>query len=64
MSDIRWQKSSFSTETADCIEIARVAGVAHLRESDTPHVIATAGRVGLRALVRGVKRGALDLNLG
>ncbi|MGW1199121.1 DUF397 domain-containing protein [Streptomyces sp. NPDC002536] len=64
MSDIRWQKSSFSTETADCIEIARVAGVVHLRESDTPEVIVAAGRKKLRALVCGVKRGALDLNLG
>ncbi|MFF4736772.1 DUF397 domain-containing protein [Streptomyces sp. NPDC001262] len=64
MSDIQWQKSSFSTDGNDCIELAHAAGSVLLRESDAPHVIATAERVGLRALVHGVKRGALDLNLG
>lgn len=64
MSDIQWQKSSFSTDSTDCIELAPADGSVLLRESDAPHVIVAVGREKLRALVHGVKGGALDLNLG
>ncbi|KRV46870.1 hypothetical protein AQ490_08800 [Wenjunlia vitaminophila] len=60
MTQIVWQKSSFSAQGSNCIELGRPAdGIVMLRESAEPDtVIATsAARVG--ALVRAVKAGKL-----
>jgi hypothetical protein len=66
MSDICWQKSSFSEQSpeASCVELARPGGAALLlRESDDPGVIATASPARLRALLHAVKGGAFQ-NIG
>lgn len=52
MSEIRWQKSSFSTETAACIELANPEAAAILlRESDAPHTVIATSPAALRALL-------------
>ncbi|UGY92800.1 DUF397 domain-containing protein [Streptomyces gobiensis] len=60
MSEIRWQKSSYSTNQGDCVELALApegTEVILLREGDRPEEIITTSRENLRALVRGLKSG-------
>lgn len=59
MSDVQWQKSSFSTQQANCLELGRHDGVIGLRESDTPKVVVTTNRSALRALLLSVKSGQM-----
>ncbi len=62
MSDIHWQKSSYSTNGGDnsCVELARQAGSVLVREGDEPGVIAVASPARAAALLGAVKRGAFD----
>ncbi|WP_344117794.1 DUF397 domain-containing protein [Streptomyces blastmyceticus] len=60
MSETQWQKSSYSTDGNECIELARSAGVVLMRESDTPDLIVTTTPVKLRAFLLGAKNGEFD----
>ncbi|WP_030060828.1 MULTISPECIES: DUF397 domain-containing protein [Streptomyces] len=63
MSELRWQKSSFSgsNEGGNCVELAAGAeDVRHLRESDDPSVILTTSTSRLRAFVLGAQAGEFD----
>ncbi|MFD7453354.1 DUF397 domain-containing protein [Kitasatospora sp. NPDC059827] len=61
MAVLNWQKSSYSSESANCIYLAvAVGGTIKLRESDEPEVVITSRADGLRALLRGVKAGEFD----
>ncbi|KOG91970.1 DUF397 domain-containing protein [Streptomyces varsoviensis] len=55
MPELSWQKSSFSTDQANCVELATSPAGIHLRESDAPEAIVTAKRPALRAFVRAVR---------
>ncbi|MEU9110346.1 DUF397 domain-containing protein [Streptomyces sp. NPDC048483] len=63
MSQLKWQKSSFSEGHADtCVEVAAaLSGTRHLRESDAPAAVMATGVAALRDLVRSVKAGDLDV---
>lgn len=63
MSQLTWQKSSFSEAGADtCVEIAvGLAGRTHLRESDDPGTVLTTSPTALRTLVRSIKAGAVGV---
>jgi hypothetical protein len=57
----KWQKSSFSAEAANCLNVANGDnGTVALRESDDPDVIVTSTLAGLRSFIRGVKTGEFD----
>ncbi|MFH8746215.1 DUF397 domain-containing protein [Streptomyces rimosus] len=62
MSQLAWQKSSFSEGGADtCVEMALdPAGATHLRESAAPAATVIAGCAAVRCFVRVVKAGAFD----
>ncbi|MER7670893.1 DUF397 domain-containing protein [Kitasatospora sp. NPDC096128] len=61
MAVINWQKSSYSSESANCICLAAAPERAiKIRESDEPDVIITTTADGLRALLRGFKAGEFD----
>ncbi|WP_371479452.1 DUF397 domain-containing protein [Kitasatospora sp. NBC_00315] len=63
MSDLAWQKSSFSgaNDGSNCLELACGEGPErHLRESDAPDAIVTTSREKLRAFILGVKAGEFD----
>ncbi|MFD9686907.1 DUF397 domain-containing protein [Kitasatospora sp. NPDC059146] len=63
MSELRWQKSSFSgsNEGGSCVELAAGAeDVRHLRESDEPFSILTTSAAALRAFLLGAKAGEFD----
>ncbi|MGW3162741.1 DUF397 domain-containing protein [Streptomyces sp. NPDC001142] len=62
MAPLVWQKSSFSGEAANCVNVAAAPdGTLRLRESDDPDVIIVATRGGLSALLASIKAGG---NLG
>lgn len=58
MAPLVWQKSSFSGEAANCVNVAAAPdGTLRLRESDDPDVILAATRAGLSALLASIKKG-------
>ncbi|MBV6703341.1 DUF397 domain-containing protein [Kitasatospora aureofaciens] len=60
MEDLTWQKSSFSGDKADCVEIATDGDLIYLRESDDPSAIVTTTRAKLHAWIRDAKAGEFD----
>jgi hypothetical protein len=58
MSTYAWQKSSYSGEAANCVNVAAAPdGSLRLRESDDPDVIVTVSRPAMRALLAAIKAG-------
>ncbi|MEU7240746.1 DUF397 domain-containing protein [Streptomyces sparsogenes] len=58
---IHWRKSSFSGgDGPNCVELARRADTALIRESDDPRVVLTTTRPRLAAFIAGVKAGDFD----
>ncbi|MEV0494557.1 DUF397 domain-containing protein [Streptomyces atratus] len=56
MSEYNWQKSSYSTEGANCVNVAGAPdGTFRLRESDEPDVMLVTSGVGLSALLTSIK---------
>ncbi|MFE4516191.1 DUF397 domain-containing protein [Kitasatospora sp. NPDC056783] len=61
MAALSWQKSSYSSESINCVFVAAVSdGAVAIRESDEPDVVITTQPDKLRALLRGVKAGEFD----
>ncbi|MFJ2779771.1 MULTISPECIES: DUF397 domain-containing protein [unclassified Kitasatospora] len=61
MSALNWQKSSYSSESVNCICLAAAPdGAIKLRESDDPDTIITTTPDKLRAFLRGIKAGEFD----
>ncbi|MBD0675247.1 DUF397 domain-containing protein [Streptomyces sp. CBMA156] len=63
MSELHWQKSSFSGshEGSSCVELAAgAADVRHLRESDDPSVTISTSTAKLRAFLLSAKAGEFD----
>ncbi|MFE4977772.1 DUF397 domain-containing protein [Kitasatospora sp. NPDC056651] len=60
MRQLNWQKSSFSGEEANCVEIASADELVHIRESDDPTHVVTTTRPTLRAWIRAAKAGDFD----
>ncbi|MEU3461710.1 DUF397 domain-containing protein [Streptomyces sp. NPDC006733] len=63
MPQLGWQKSSFSTDQANCLELAisPADGTIRLRESDAPGVILTTTRTRLADLLARIKADAVSL---
>ncbi|MBT2382041.1 DUF397 domain-containing protein [Streptomyces sp. ISL-11] len=60
MAEATWQKSSFSTDGNECIELARSAGSLLIRESDLPDAALTTSAHVLRLPLSTGKAGGLD----
>ncbi|MFF4408667.1 DUF397 domain-containing protein [Streptomyces sp. NPDC001262] len=60
MSDTAWQKSSFSGDRDECVELGRHRGKVVVRESAEPSVVISVGAVHVRALIGGLKEGCFD----
>ncbi|MFJ8936860.1 DUF397 domain-containing protein [Streptomyces sp. NPDC102365] len=57
MTELRWQKSSFSSEASNCLELATTPeGELHLRESDDPATTLSVPPAGLRSLLATVRQ--------
>ncbi|WP_329064984.1 DUF397 domain-containing protein [Streptomyces sp. NBC_01429] len=59
-SEISWQKSSFSDQGGQCIEIAKREGVILMRESDDPNIFATVSSSKFSSFISGIKAGEFD----
>ncbi|MEU2789469.1 DUF397 domain-containing protein [Streptomyces sp. NPDC007100] len=56
MSPFGWQKSTYSSEGNNCLELAvGKGGMTLLRESDVPSIVVTVGSAALGGLVRVVQ---------
>lgn len=60
MPDLNWRKSSFSTDAANCVELAAVDNGIHMRESDEPGTVIRTTPAALGSFIRAVKTGRLD----
>ncbi|MEU4581273.1 DUF397 domain-containing protein [Kitasatospora aureofaciens] len=61
MSALDWQKSSYSSESVNCVYLAMAPDLSvKLRESDEPEVVISSSPDVLRALLLGVKAGEFD----
>ncbi|MFG2846176.1 DUF397 domain-containing protein [Kitasatospora sp. NPDC048296] len=60
MHQLNWQKSSFSNDQTNCVEIASSGELVYIRESDDPTTIVTTTRAKLNAWINGAKAGEFD----
>jgi hypothetical protein len=60
MTSSEWQKSSFSGNGNDCVEVRTTDGAVELRESDEAHLILRTTPTTLAALLHGIKAGEFD----
>ncbi|MGY1455225.1 DUF397 domain-containing protein [Streptomyces sp. SS8] len=61
MSNLAWQKSTYSGEAANCVYVAASDdGTIKLRESDGPDAVLTTTPERLAAFIRSAKAGELD----
>ncbi|MER7581992.1 DUF397 domain-containing protein [Kitasatospora sp. NPDC097691] len=60
MTDSDWQKSSFSGNVENCVEVRSADGAVELRESDEGHIILRTTPAALAALLHSAKAGELD----
>lgn len=59
--EIKWQKSSFSTDAeGNCLELAAVGDEILVRESDQPDLIIKTTHTKLAAFLAGAKAGEFD----
>ncbi|MFI1680915.1 DUF397 domain-containing protein [Streptomyces sp. NPDC020607] len=64
MTELTWQKSTYSQEASSCVNIvAAPDGTTHLRESDDPEVVLTTSPSQLSALIRAVKDASRERSL-
>ncbi|MEU9074180.1 DUF397 domain-containing protein [Kitasatospora sp. NPDC048538] len=57
MTDTRWQKSSFSGASNECVEVRPACGIVELRESDEAHTILRTTPTTFAALLHAIKNG-------
>ncbi|CDR08262.1 DUF397 domain-containing protein [Streptomyces iranensis] len=64
MPDLKWHKSSFSTDVhQNCVELAAAPGGIRIRESDEPDAVVRTTPAALGVFIRAVKAGRLDRTL-
>ncbi|MBV2152445.1 DUF397 domain-containing protein [Kitasatospora sp. SUK 42] len=64
MTELNWQRSSFSDDGAEFIEIASEGDLVYIRESDNPDLVVTTTRTKLNAWILGAKDGEFDHFVG
>ncbi|MEV6971875.1 DUF397 domain-containing protein [Kitasatospora sp. NPDC093806] len=57
---LNWQKSTFSGEDTDCVEIASDGELVHIRESDAPAAVITTTKAKLAAWIQAAKAGRFN----
>ncbi|MFJ4092453.1 DUF397 domain-containing protein [Kitasatospora sp. NPDC089913] len=60
MEKLNWQKSSYSGDAADCVEIASDGDSIHIRESDEPAIAVTTTKAKLATWLQAAKTGEFD----
>ncbi|MFJ5119337.1 DUF397 domain-containing protein [Kitasatospora sp. NPDC088548] len=60
MSESKWQKSSYSGATNECVEVRTANGLVELRESDTGDIIVRTTPTKFAKFLQGIKAGEFD----
>ncbi|MFF2611549.1 MULTISPECIES: DUF397 domain-containing protein [unclassified Kitasatospora] len=60
MTDSDWQKSSFSGNAENCVEVRTANGAVELRESDEGHLILRTTPTAFAALIQATRVGEFD----
>ncbi|MFJ8433550.1 DUF397 domain-containing protein [Kitasatospora sp. NPDC094019] len=60
MEQLNWQKSTYSGENTDCVEIASDGELIHIRESDDPAIAITTTKAKLTTWLQAAKAGEFD----
>ncbi|TQF02641.1 DUF397 domain-containing protein [Kitasatospora acidiphila] len=60
MTRSQWQKSSYSANNNDCVEVRTVDGLVEVRESDTGDIIVRTTPVKFAKFLQGIKAGEFD----
>jgi Domain of unknown function (DUF397) len=60
MNHLDWQKSSFSGDRANCVEVASDSELVYIRESDDPTTVITTTRTKLHTWIQGAKAREFD----
>lgn len=60
MTSSQWQKSSFSSNDEECVEVRTADGLIELRESDEGEVIVRTTPIKFAKFLQGVKDGEFD----
>ncbi|MFF4813009.1 DUF397 domain-containing protein [Kitasatospora sp. NPDC001309] len=60
MPESKWQKSSYSGATNECVEVRAADGLVELRESDEGETILRTNLAAFTALLDGLKAGEFD----
>ncbi|MFD4395669.1 DUF397 domain-containing protein [Kitasatospora sp. NPDC058478] len=60
MPESKWQKSSYSGATNECVEVRTVDGTVELRESDQGHLIIPTTPAHFAAFLQAAKAGEFD----
>ncbi|MFD0275753.1 DUF397 domain-containing protein [Kitasatospora sp. NPDC127111] len=60
MSQLNWQKSSFSGDQANCVEVRGADGVVEIRESDDADIIVRTTPLKFAKFLQGIKAGEFD----
>ncbi|MFI6155601.1 DUF397 domain-containing protein [Kitasatospora sp. NPDC051170] len=60
MTDTEWQKSSYSGNVENCVEVRTTGGAVELRESDEGHLIIGTTSAAFATLLDATKAGQLD----
>ncbi|MFD8782284.1 DUF397 domain-containing protein [Kitasatospora sp. NPDC059599] len=60
MTDTEWQKSSFSGNAENCVEVRSADGAVDIRESDEGHITLRTTPAALADLLQGIKAGEFD----
>ncbi|MFF7452813.1 DUF397 domain-containing protein [Kitasatospora sp. NPDC008115] len=60
MKQLNWQKSTYSGENMDCVEIASDGDLVHIRESDDPTAVIAIMKAQLAACLQATKAGRFD----
>ncbi|EFL24267.1 conserved hypothetical protein [Streptomyces himastatinicus ATCC 53653] len=63
MPQLHWQKSTYSENQANCVELAAAPDGIRIRESDEPETMLHTHPATLRAFIRAAKAGQLDRSL-
>ncbi|MBU7596609.1 DUF397 domain-containing protein [Streptomyces sp. P38-E01] len=63
MSDVKWQKSSYSSEGNNCMELgrSRTSDEVHVRESEDPGTVLHSSPARIAGLLDAVRDGRLEL---
>ncbi|MFE4519720.1 DUF397 domain-containing protein [Kitasatospora sp. NPDC056783] len=60
MRDSKWQKSSYSGASSECVEVRTVSDTVELRESDEGHLVLRTTPAALADLLHALKTGEFD----